>query len=110
MKRVLAHGMTTAAAAACEVSAGAAGQVGPFQGNLHVTGVYVEVGSSVAASTASVSLRYGNSSGAALTAIALLGNGEKAQEYIPFSIQCGYAEIYSPTTHAAGVRGIIYGK
>lgn len=110
MKRVLAHGLSTAAEVVCEVIAGAAGQSGPFQSNQHITGVYVGVGSSLAASTASVTLRYGPSSVATLTSIALISDANIDNQYIPLSLQCGYAAIYSPSTHAGSVIGIIYGK
>jgi len=108
MKRILASGMSTAASSICSVSAGAVGASQHSQ--LHITGVYVEVGSSAAPSTASVVLRYGRDSSVGSVTIALCGVGYQNSHYIPFSLQCGFAEIVSPSTHVGGIRAIIYGK
>lgn len=109
MKRVLANGFTTAAAVVAEVSAGAVGQTGPFQSNLHVTGVLIDVGSSVA-STIPVTLRYGNSSAVALSSIVLGSVSHAHSQYIPLDLHAGYVAVVCPTTVASGFAAIIYGK
>ena len=106
----VASGFSTAAGLVVEYSDGSSGATGAPQGKSTLQDVTIQIGSTVT-STTPITLRYGPSSDAALSSLAL------ALETLPgivqlanLGVRAGYFAINVPSTHVDGVLGILQGE